>query len=137
LGEHLHCPRCGGLSWLEYQDPDLVQRCLCGLRRYLRRSVDGLTVMTAAVPQESARLPAKNTKIYRCLLAVVNSWPHTIMTLEIASASSLNGKETSALMAVLSARGLVERLEERRGLIGGSIWRLTKSAAALMRLEKE
>jgi len=137
LGEHLHCPRCGGLSWLEYQDPDLVQRCLCGLRRYLRRSVEGLTVMTAAVPQQEARLPAQNTKIYKCLLAVVGNWPQTIMTLEIAAASHLNGKETSALMAVLSARGLVERLEERRGLLGGSIWRLTRTAAVLMRAEKE
>ena len=136
MGE-IRCPRCGSLSWLEWQDPDLVQRCLCGLRRYLRRSVEGLTVMHAAVPQREARLPAQNTKIYKCLLAVVEIWPRTIMTLQIASTAHLNGKETSALMAVLSARGLVERLEERRGLVGGSIWKLTDSAAALMRLNRK
>ena len=122
---------------MEFQDRDLIQRCVCGLRRYLRRSVEGLTVMTAAVPQQEARLPAQNTKIYRCLLAVSQCWPHTILTLEVAAAAKLNGKETSALMAVLSARGLVERIEERRGLVGGSIWHLTKVAAVLLRIEKE
>jgi hypothetical protein len=121
---------------MEWHDPDLIQRCLCGLRKYLRRNVDGMTVMTAAVPQRDARLPAKDTKIHRCLMAVVNCWPQTIITQDIARRSSLNGKETSALMAVLSARGLVERLEERRGLVGGSVWKLTKSAAVLLRLER-
>jgi DNA-binding IclR family transcriptional regulator len=70
-------------------------------------------------------------------MAVVNAWPTTIITQEIARTAQLNGKETSALMAVLAARGLVERLEERRGLLGGSIWQLTQSAVTLMRLEKE
>lgn len=119
-----------------YQDPDLIQRCLCGLHRYLRRDVDGLTVMNAAVGQREARLPAQNTKIYRCLSAVASHWPATIHTLEVAGCARLNGKETSALMAVLSARGLVERLEERRGLVGGSIWRLTKTAEQLLRLKR-
>lgn len=137
MGDPIRCPRCGGLSWMEWQDPDLIQRCLCGLHRYLRRSVDGLTVMTAAVSQREARLPAQNTKIFRCLTAVRNRWPHTTLTQEVATAAQLNGKETSALMAVLSARGLVERLEERRGLVGGSVWKLTKVAAILLRLEKE
>lgn len=93
--------------------------------------------MNAAVPQREARLPAQDTKIYKCLLAVAHSWPRTIMTLEVAHAAQLHGKETSALMAVLSARGLVERLEERRGLIGGSIWQLTPTAASMMQLKKE
>lgn len=137
MEESLRCPRCGGLSWLLYQEPDLIQKCLCGLHRYLRRDIDGLTVMTAAVPQREARLPAQDTKIYRCLLAVASCWPSTTLTQDIACSASLNGKETSALMAVLSARGLVERLEERRGLVGGSVWRLTKTAACLMRLHKE
>ena len=93
-----------------------------------------MTVMTAAVSQREARLPAQNTKIYKCLSAVATCWPSTILTLEIATRSSLNGKETSALMAVLAARGLVERLEERRGLVGGSVWKLTKTAAQLLHL---
>jgi hypothetical protein len=99
--------------------------------------VDGLTVMTAAVTPREARLPAQDTKIYKCLLAVAHCWPSTIMTLEVAHAAALQGKETSALMAVLSARGLVERLEERRGLVGGSIWQLTNTAAGMMQLKKE
>jgi len=110
---------------------------MCGLRRYLRRNVDGLTIMTAAVQQKDVRLPALNTKIHRCLMAVVTIWPQTIRTLEIARSAQLNGKETSALMAVLAARGLVERLEERRGLVGGSVWQLTKSSADILRLKKE
>lgn len=137
MEEPLRCPRCGGLSWLRFQGPDLIQKCLCGLHRYLRRDIDGLTVMHSAVPPREARLPAQNTKIYKCLLAVAQCWPATTFTHDVALCACLNGKETSALMAVLSARGLVERLEERRGLAGGSVWRLTTVAARLMRLQKE
>ena len=96
-----------------------------------------MTIMNAAVSQREARLPAQNTKIYKCLLAVANCWPSTTQTHEVACSARLNGKETSALMAVLSARGLVERLEERRGLAGGSVWQLTRTAALLMRLKTE
>jgi hypothetical protein len=122
---------------MEWHDPDLIQRCLCGLHRYLCRRVEGLTVMTAAVAPQEARLPARDTKIHRCLMAVVDGWPRSLLTQDIATASNLSGKETSALLAVLAARGLVERLEERRGLIGGSVWVLTRSTAQMLRLEKE
>jgi len=97
--------------------------------------VDGVTIMHVAQPTKEIRLPAVDTKIHRCLVACASCWPTTILTQQIATHASLNGKETSALMAVLAARGLVERLEERRGLIGGSIWRLTKLAAQLLRLK--
>jgi hypothetical protein len=76
---------------MEYHEPDLIQRCLCGLRKYLRRSIDGMTVMTAAVAQPDTRLPAQNTKIHKCLMAVVQAWPHTIITQDIARTALLNG----------------------------------------------
>ena len=71
----LRCPHCGGRSWLVWSAPDLIQRCLCGLHKYLRRDIDGVTVIIAAVTPREVRLPAQNSKIYRCLLATAARWP--------------------------------------------------------------
>lgn len=95
-----------------------------------------MTVISSAVQEADVKLPAKGTKIYRCLLAISECWPSSIMTMEVAKATDLSGKETSALINVLSTRRLVERIEERRGLAGGSVWRLSRDAAYLLKLAR-
>jgi hypothetical protein len=109
---------------------------MCGLFKYLQREVDGMTILHTAVQESDVRLPAQGTKIYKCLVVISMSWPGTIKTMEVAKHAELNGKETAALINVLSARRLVERIEERRGLIGGSVWRLSRDAAHLLKLAR-
>lgn len=113
----------------------LVQRCLCGLARPVVRQAEGnITIMSAAVRQSDVVLPQVGTKTRRCLMAVHGAWPTDITTSEVATAARLENKETSALLMTLMARGLVERVSERRGLLGGSEWRVTVATRELLKL---
>lgn len=132
------CPKCGAQhSWFEEDGDNLIQRCLCGLTRFLFRELeDGITVMRSGVRVPDVTIPGKDTKIYKCLLAVRNAHPATILTGGIAEKAGLQGKETASLVVTLMGRGLLERVEARRGLLGGSIWKLTLTAKRLLKVDK-
>lgn len=134
MSEKYPCPKCGSKhSWFETEGDDLIQRCLCGLTRYLMREMeDGVTILRSGVRVPDVTLPAEGTKIYRCLIAVRNAHPKTILTGEVASRTGLKGKETASLVVTLMGRGLLERVEARRGLLGGSVWKLTSIAKDLL-----
>lgn len=103
-----------------------MQRCLCGLHRYIQRKMpNGNVVFTAAVKASDVVVPMRGTKIYRCFSAIGRSWPRVVMTADVARMTGLNNKETAALLIALQARGLIARASERRGMTGGSEWRLT------------
>jgi hypothetical protein len=50
------------------------------------------------------------------------------MTADVARTTQLTNKETAALLIALMARGLIQRASERRGVVGGSEWKLTTPA---------
>ena len=128
LSDKLPCPKCRGATWLEKFDEDIVQRCLCGLHRYIQRRIDGVTIYSTAVKQSEVVLPQRGTKIYRCFASIGKKHPRVIMTADVARDTQLNNKETAALLIALQARGLIQRASERRGVAGGSEWRLTTIA---------
>ncbi len=130
------CPKCGAKhSWFEEDGDDLIQRCLCGLTHYLFREMeDGTTVLRSGVRVPDVTLPAKGTKIRKCLVAVRNAYPQHIRTGDIAANTGLKGKETASLVVTLMGRGLLERVAARRGLLGGSIWKLTVTAKRLLKI---
>lgn len=132
------CPKCGAKhSWFEQDGEDLIQRCLCGLTNYLfREQEDGITIMRSGVRVPDVTLPADGTKIRKCLLAVRNAHPQHIRTGEIVTRTGLRGKETASLVVTLMGRGLLERVAARRGLLGGSIWKLTLVAQTLLKVDK-
>jgi DNA-binding IclR family transcriptional regulator len=90
-------------------------------------------IYTAAVKQSDVVLPQRNTKIYRCFQAIGHKHPLAVMTAEVARDTTLNNKETAALLVALQARGLIQRASERRGMSGGSEWRLTTIAESYFR----
>jgi hypothetical protein len=92
----------------------------------------GITVLRSGVRVPDVTLPAEGTKIHRCLIAVRNAHPKTILTGEVASRTGLKGKETASLVVTLMGRGLLERVEARRGLLGGSVWKLTSIGKDLL-----
>lgn len=127
------CPKCSrGTTWFERSNGALVQRCVCGLTKYLERRVDGVTILSTAVAQPDVQLPAATTKLYRCLLAIRDSKPNAVSTRAIQVTSGLGAKETPALLVTLRIRGLVERVENRHGVEGGSTWVLTPTCSKLM-----
>lgn len=113
---------------MERVDEDIIQRCLCGLNHYVQRRIDGVTIYTAATKASEVVLPQRGTKIYRCFATIGKRHPRIIMTADIAHETKLNNKETAALLTALQARGLIQRASERRGIVGGSEWRLTAIA---------
>jgi hypothetical protein len=131
---NLPCPKCRGVTWLETVHEDIVQRCLCGLHRYIQRKIDGIMVYTAVVKQSDVVLPRRGTKIYRCFSAIGRKYPKVIMTADVARNTGLNNKEAAALLIALQARGLIQRASERRGIVGGSEWRLTTVAESFFRI---
>lgn len=131
----LPCPRCAGASWVEDIRGTVTQRCLCGLTRPLLKRLDGtITLMRTAVPANGTTMPAIGTKISKCLLAVAEMNPHPVMTGRVAQAAGLQNKETASLLITLMTRGLVERVSERRGMQGGSEWKLTLTARQMLKL---
>lgn len=113
----------------------MVQRCICGLARPVVKKAEGnITILSSAVRAADVILPQTGTKTRRCLMAVFRAWPKDINTSDVAQDSGLQNKETSALLMTLMARGLVERVSERRGLLGGSEWRMTVATRELLKL---
>ena len=110
-----------------------MQKCLCGMIVWLERKLDGgITTSQRAIRQEEVQLPQGGTKIHRCLMAIVERYPTTPKTAEIAEHTGLQSKETASLVVALMARGLVNRVEERRGLKGGSVWELSHVTKKLL-----
>lgn len=130
----LRCGKCGSTrSWVEQDSGGWLQRCVCGLCRPVVRKAEGsITVLHSVVRPSEVVLPAAGTKTRRCLIAVHRAWPGKIQTAQVAERSGLQNKETSSLLITLMARGLVERVSERRGFVGGSEWRLTVTALELL-----
>lgn len=129
----LPCPKCGLLTRLKAQGRDIVQVCLCGLHRYVQREKDGLLISKCPTEQSNVALPNKNTKMYRCVISVLSYYPKNINTKEVALAADLTPKETSSFLVMLMTRGILERVEGRRGLAGGSVWKLTPAAVKLLK----
>jgi hypothetical protein len=129
------CPKCGGLSWFEWVEEDIVQRCLCGLHRYVAQRKDGQLVMHR-VHKTQVSLPKPDSKLHETLSVLAVYYPTRMSTAEIAKQTGHNTKDTTSELSVLDHKALVERVEERKGLPGGSIWTLTNNGARLLRLLK-
>lgn len=131
------CPKCGALvTWIVWEGDALVQKCTCGLNKYLYQvTPHGVTIMKRTVRSSDVRLTEPGTKLHTCLLAVALSHPNPINTGSVARHTKLPTKIISARMITLMTRGLVDRVEGRKGKIGGSTWRLSSEATRLLRIE--
>ncbi|HEY0819770.1 MAG TPA: hypothetical protein VGD46_13385 [Rhizobacter sp.] len=120
-------------AWLVRDVGGVMQRCHCGLARPVVQQAEGNITIISATRAADVMLPEKGTKTRRCLMAVARSWPAIITTGAVAESAGLQNKETSSLLITLMARGLVERVSERRGLLGGSEWRVTTATRDLLK----
>ena len=134
MANKLPCPKCGHKTWFEQMDARTwTQRCVCGLMIFiLREEEGGREVYRKVVPTQQTRLPEVGTKLHTCFRAVAMAYPETIASSEVITNSGLKSKETGALLVALMARGLIDRIEGRRGLPGGSIWQLSSAAHQAM-----
>lgn len=134
-GEAGPCPKCGDPSWFVQVEEDLVQRCLCGVHRIVRTTVEGLVIVHRPRPKD-VMLPKEGTKIQRCLKALHNYHPRHISTLQVALVTVLESADVSMHLTLLMQRGLIDRVEIKRGKAGGSTWQLTTRAMALLNIKR-
>lgn len=132
--EEVTCPKCAGVSWYEIHGNDLVQRCLCGLYRYAAIRDDAGNWIKRRIPKTELTLPKRESKLYETLSILATYYPAKLSTGEISQATGHTVTDTASELAVLDHKSLVEKIEERKGLPGGSIWALTNSGAKLLRL---
>lgn len=132
--QKIECPKCRGVSWYEVQEKDVVQKCLCGLHRFVAIIQPDGTLIRRAVPKSEVTLPKRNSKLYETLGMLAAYYPARLNTAEIAGHTGHTVTDTSSELSVLEHKALVRKIEERKGLQGGSIWALSNSGARLLNL---
>jgi Zn ribbon nucleic-acid-binding protein len=135
LNEHDLCPKCRARAWYEVDGTDIVQRCTCGMHRYVwQRTING-GYRTHVQRKEEFRMPEKGTKLSKCLGFVAAQYPNTVTTADLCGVSGQNTSDVSSQLIVLMHKGLVDRVEARPGTKGGSIWRVTRRALEALSME--
>jgi|Cruoilmetagenom7_1024161.scaffolds.fasta_scaffold01557_19 hypothetical protein len=129
------CPKCSGRAWYEFADSNIVQRCLCGMIRYVWQRTPNGGLRTHVQRKEEFKMPEAGTKLSKCLGFVAVQYPNTVTTRDLCGISGQNTSDVSSQLIVLMHKGLVERVEARPGTKGGSIWLVTRRALEALSME--
>lgn len=107
---------------------------MCGYHKVVETTQDDITIEHRD-SGKNVILPRQDTKIWYCLVALV--------ALKVATTAEVNNRvnklapetqtasEVSSQLTILRYRGLVEVVEYRKGLTGGSTWKLTERGKEL------
>jgi hypothetical protein len=130
------CPKCFSQSArYEKSTTDLTLVCLCGYRKLVFTTLlDGMTIEHRTAPS-SVKLPRENTHLRITLTTLstiepANSKEITDRLVELGQAFTVS--DVSSYLTMLRAKGLVEALDSKRGVPGGSTWQLTDRASDLL-----
>lgn len=135
MNERDECPKCHGNAWYEVTDMDIVQRCMCGLYRYVWAKLPDGGYRIHTQPKREFKMPEKGTKLKKCLGHVASMYPETVTTRDLCGVSGQNTSDVSSQLIVLMHKGLIERVEARPGTKGGSIWKVTRRALEALSME--
>lgn len=148
------CLKCGSQSaWIRKTHTDLLLMCLCGYQKVLFTTlVDTLEGdLEEELGDEKTVLPRKGTA-FRKTLMVVAILPEASSAEITERLNELNGllrapglvirkdllltvSDVSSYLTIMFDRGLVEKVTARRGVSGGSTWRLSERALDLLEFE--
>jgi hypothetical protein len=129
------CPKCGGKAWYEMTELDIVQRCVCGLYRYVWAKTPDGGYRIHTQKKAEFKMPDKGTKLSTCLGHVAAQYPNTVTTRDLCGVSGQNTSDVSSQLIVLMHKGLIERVVARPGTKGGSIWKITRRALSKLSME--
>lgn len=116
----LVCSKCGGFSWIEVIDTHPTQVCVCGFRKYLEYTVDGMLCTREPSRSLKITLPSKGSqlsKILGCLVVLGD-----LTSSQISVRLKLSSNMVTTNLSVLRSRGLVTVTNNRKGYLGGSSW---------------
>lgn len=139
LGEFLtvtECPKCGSASaWFEKNGRDVWLQCLCGVNKLVFSEVETITIYHTETA-EKVSLPRPGTRLWHCLAMLYGlgqASTHEITErVNLNTSLHLSASDVASFLTVLRYKGLVFPLENRRGHIGGSVWKCTDPAKKLL-----
>jgi len=120
MASKLRCPKCGGHSWIEKELDGMVQRCVCGLRKYLVFSSDGMQIIRSPVKETTVTLPSPGSQLSEVLVVVTSR--DGISSKDVAEILGITMDKASTNLSILRSRGLIYSITDRRGKSGGSTW---------------
>lgn len=129
------CPKCTSKNaWVETTKMDKILRCFCGLYKILETKMVEIIIEKNDVA-ENVKLPERGSNLWSTLMVLSVLEPST--TGDITTRLKLFGKEfdtsdISSYLTTLRSKGLVNQLEYKRGVAGGSTWGLTDKATELL-----
>lgn len=129
------CPKCYGLSaHLCKTRTDLALKCTCGYYKVLYTTLEAMQIEHRDAGPD-VKLPKRNTFLWDTLLVVQVSEPAS--TGQITERLVLMGRgftssDVSSYLSILRVKGLVQQLEVKRGIPGGSVWEITDAAEELL-----
>lgn len=126
----VQCIKCSGRTWLDIVDGHVYFHCyVCGTLTPQYVEIDGMKVSHSEIPDESS-LPRKGSKLSLCFGTLHSLTRAT--TQRVAEYLDQSSSDTASQLTVLAAKGLVHRINEKRGVEGGSTWELTEYAVKIM-----
>lgn len=129
------CPKCASQNaWYIRTHCDLVLKCWCGFERVMFTTLESAEIMVIDAGAD-VTLPRDGTKLRKTLMALVN--------LEAATSGEIKQRldelgekytasDVASYLTILRSKGLVETTEVRRGLAGGSSWKVTDACTDLL-----
>jgi len=130
------CPKCGSPSarYTKVSKHDLAVKCLCGYLKVVFSTIGTMEILHADT-EKNIHLPKEGTFLRKTLMVV--SVLEEPSSAEITTRLKELGEEftvsdVASYLTILRTKGLVEVVHLGRGVAGGSTWRLTDTATALL-----
>lgn len=99
----------------------------------MEQTKNGMVIYHAAKVSDVV-LPKSGTKLSKCLGIITAQHPDPVQTKVVAIALDETCGDIAPHIMVLMYRGLLEKVIEGRGVVGGSYWKLTNRAVELLKL---
>lgn len=133
------CPKCGRkAAWMERDIRDVTLRCDCGYLKVISTTLKSVEI-THVDSEAEVKLPRRDSNLWNTV--------KVLQVLEEASSARITRRlvdlgleftvsDVSSYLTILRSKGLVVTTESRRGLSGGSKWKLSDTCIRLLGVER-
>lgn len=138
---HIHghmkteCPKCTSESaWYTRSGPDIVLRCFCGYYKVVQTKLESFVIQRNTPPAE-IKLPKRGTNLWCtlvCAAALELGTSGEITRRLIDFGKRFSVSDVASYLTIMRGKGLVETTEVRRGVAGGSTWKVSDRCADLL-----
>lgn len=129
------CPKCGSASaWIETTPVDVILRCMCGLHKLIATKLQEIEIEHNDEPTQ-VKLPRPQSHLWFTImvLSVLKEATSAEITERLIDlGKDFDVSDVSSYLTILRSKSLVYTTEFRRGVVGGSTWKLTDGCLALI-----